>query len=57
MREQTQEQWIQNKAEELCVDAGYSIHMAELFIPDASRVFVNMMLDAGEEKEDVQVGN
>ena len=52
MSKETQEQWVQDKAEELCVDAGYPISMAELFIPDASKVFVDMMLEAGEEQDD-----
>ena len=49
MTEQTQEQWIQEKAEELCVDAGYPVGMAELFIPDASEAFVDMVLTGEDE--------
>ena len=52
MSEKTQEQWIQEKAEELCVDAGYPISMAELFIPDAGKIFVNMII----EKPDILEG-
>ena len=50
MSDQTQEQWIQDKAEELCFNAGYPISMAELFIPDASKAFVDMILS--EEQGD-----
>ena len=44
MTEKTQEQWIQEKAEELCREAGYPPSMAELFIPDASKAFVDMLV-------------
>ena len=49
MTEKTQEQWIQEKAEELCIEAGYPPGMAELFIPDASEAFVDMLV--GEQDD------